>query len=63
MYDPHTTYWLIRENARRLAKENDRLRGAAALSSAHSRAALLARFLQHMADRIDPTGEARRPLG
>ena len=62
MYDPHTTYWLIRENARRLAHENDRLRDATAVSSAHSRTALLARFLQQMADRIDPTGEARRPL-
>lgn len=27
---------------------------------AHSRTGLLARFLQRMADRIDPTGEARR---
>jgi hypothetical protein len=27
---------------------------------AHSRSGLLARFLQRMADRIDPTGEARR---
>ena len=26
----------------------------------HSRTGLLARFLQRMADRIDPTGEARR---
>jgi hypothetical protein len=28
---------------------------------AHSHSGLLARFLQRMADRIDPTGEARRP--
>jgi len=27
---------------------------------AHSRSGLLARFLQRMADTIDPTGEARR---
>jgi hypothetical protein len=28
----------------------------------HSRGGLLARFLQRMADRIDPTGEARQDL-
>jgi hypothetical protein len=55
MYDPETTYWLIKENARRLAAENARLRGAAARSSRHSRTALLARFLHRLADRIDPT--------
>jgi hypothetical protein len=55
MHDPETTYWLIKENARRLAQENARRRGAAATSSRHSRTALLARFLHRMADRIDPT--------
>jgi len=54
MHDPETTYWLIKENARRLAQENSRLRGAAARNSRHSRSALLARFLRLMADRIDP---------
>ena len=54
MHDPETTYWLIKENSRRLAAENARLRGAAALSGRHSRAAMLARFLKRMADRIDP---------
>jgi len=29
---------------------------------AHSRSGLLARFLQRMADTIDPTGEARRSI-
>jgi len=29
---------------------------------AHSRSGLLARFLQRMADTIDPTGEARRAI-
>jgi hypothetical protein len=52
MHDPETTYWLIKENARRLAKENALLRGAATRSSQHSRAALLARFLHRIADRI-----------
>jgi hypothetical protein len=33
---------------------------ADALIYTHSRTGLLARFLQRMADRIDPTGEARR---
>lgn len=59
MHDPETAYWLIKENARRLARENARLRGAAALGAGHSRSALLARFLQRMADRIDPTGQGR----
>jgi len=50
MHDPETTYWLIKENARRLAEENVRLRGAATKRSRHSRTALLARFLRRMAD-------------
>lgn len=29
---------------------------------AHSRSGLLARFLQRMADRVDPTGEARQKM-
>lgn len=47
---------------RHLAEQQARMRDADALVYyAHSRTGLLARFLQRMADRIDPTGEARRP--
>ena len=50
------------EFARHLAEQRTRMQEADALVySAHSRTGLLARFLQRMADRIDPTGEARRP--
>jgi hypothetical protein len=55
MHDPETTYWLIKENARRLAEQNVRLRGAAVTRSRHSRNALMARFLRRMADAIDRT--------
>jgi hypothetical protein len=49
------------EFARHLEEQRSRMREADALIYfAHSRAGLLARFLQRMADRIDPTGEARR---
>ena len=48
--------------ARHLAEQRKRMLEADALIYyAHSRTGLLARFLQRMADRIDPTGEARRP--
>jgi len=47
--------------ARHLAEQQSRMRDADALVYyAHSRTGLLARFLQRMADRVDPTGEARR---
>jgi hypothetical protein len=48
--------------ARHIAEQRERMQEADALVYfAHSRTGLLARFLQRMADRIDPTGEARRP--
>lgn len=47
--------------ARNLAEQQSRMLEADALIYyAHSRTGLLARFLQRMADRIDPTGEAGR---
>jgi hypothetical protein len=50
------------EFARHLAEQRTRMQEADALVYyAHSHSGLLARFLQRMADRIDPTGEARRP--
>jgi hypothetical protein len=49
------------EFARNLAHQRAQMERAGALIYyAHSRTGLLARFLQRMADRIDPTGEARR---
>lgn len=49
------------EFARHLAEQQSAMTEARALITfAHSRTGLLARFLQAMADRIDPTGEARR---
>jgi len=49
------------DHARNLAELRARMREADALVYyAHSRTGLLARFLQRMADRIDPTGDARR---
>ena len=49
------------EFARNLAEQRAHMEEAGALIRyAHSRTGLLARFLQAMADRIDPTGEARR---
>ena len=51
------------EFARHLAEQQARMRQAdALLYYAHSRSGLLARFLQRMADQIDPTGEARKGL-
>jgi hypothetical protein len=47
--------------ARNLEDQRTRMREADAfIYYAHSRSGLLARFLQRMADGIDPTGEARR---
>jgi len=52
------------EFARNLAEHRARMEEAGALIYyAHSRTGLLARFLQRMADRVDPTGEARRTSG
>jgi hypothetical protein len=49
------------EFARNLNEQRARMREADAfIYYAHSRSGLLARFLQRMADKIDPTGEARR---
>ena len=49
------------EFARYLAEQRAQMETAGAfIHYAHSRTGLLARFLQNMADRIDPTGEARR---
>lgn len=51
------------EFARNLAEQQARMQHAEALIYyAHSRTGLLARFLQRMADRIDPTGESRKGL-
>jgi hypothetical protein len=53
--------YLPEEFARRVAEERGRLREADRIVRyAHSQSGLLARFLQRMADGIDPTGEARR---
>ncbi len=49
--------------ARHLAEQQARMQEArGVVYFAHSQSGLLARFLQRMADRIDPTGEARREL-
>jgi hypothetical protein len=49
------------EFARNLHEQRARMQEAdAVIYYAHSRTGLLARFLQRMADKIDPTGEARR---
>jgi hypothetical protein len=49
------------EFARNLQEQRLRMREAdAVIYYAHSRVGLLARFLQRMADSIDPTGDARR---
>ena len=46
---------------RHLDEQRKRMKEAkAVIYYAHSRTGVLARFLQGMADRIDPTGEARR---
>jgi hypothetical protein len=48
------------EFARNLYEQRARMQEAdGVIYYAHSRTGLLARFLQRMADRIDPTGEAR----
>jgi hypothetical protein len=51
------------EFARHLAEQRLRMEEAGTLIYyAHSRTGLLARFLQRMADGVDPTGEARRGM-
>ena len=53
---------LSEDFARNLKEQRARMQEADALVHyAHSRTGLLARFLQRMADQIDPTGDARRP--
>jgi hypothetical protein len=51
------------EFARHLEEQRALMQQAQSLIHyAHSRSGLLARFLQRMADRVDPTGEARRNM-
>ena len=53
--------YLPEQFARHLAEQRQRMQEAAGVVRyAHSRSGLLARFLQRLADGIDPTGEARR---
>jgi hypothetical protein len=50
-------------SARQVADQRRQMREAqVAAFRAHSRTGRLARFLQRMADRIDPTGEARKGI-
>jgi hypothetical protein len=47
--------------ARQLSERRAQMESARVLAYiAHSRRGLLARFLQRLADRVDPTGNARR---
>lgn len=56
------TNFLPEEFARHVAEQRQRMREADGVARyAHSRTGLLARFLQRMADGIDPTGEMRQP--
>jgi hypothetical protein len=49
--------------AQHLAEQQRRMQEARALVYyAHSRTGILARFLQRLADTIDPTGQARREM-
>jgi hypothetical protein len=51
------------EFSRHLAEQQRRMQEARSfVYYAHSRSGLLARFLQRMADRVDPTGEARKDM-
>lgn len=50
--------------ARHLAEQRARMQEARAIAYlAHSRRGLLTRYLRRLADRIDPTGAARRNKG
>ena len=49
--------------ARQLAERRAQMQSARAMIyMVHSRRGLLARFLERLADRVDPTGSARREL-
>ena len=49
--------------ARQLSERRAQMQSARAIAyMAHSRNGLLARFLQRLADRLDPSGTARREL-
>jgi hypothetical protein len=49
--------------ARQLAERRAQMESARVMAyMAHSRRGMLARFLQRLADRIDPTGSARQDL-
>ena len=49
------------DSARHIAEQRQRMREADhVVRYAHSKSGMLARFLQRLADGIDPTGEARR---
>jgi hypothetical protein len=49
--------------ARQLAERRAQMESARAIAyMVHSRRGLLARFLQSLADQLDPTGSARRDL-
>jgi hypothetical protein len=49
--------------ARQLAERRSQMESARVIAyMAHSRRGLLARFLRRLADRVDPTGSARRDL-
>lgn len=55
--------YMPEDYARHLAELRKLKEGAGVVRYGHSRTGLLARFLQRVADRIDPTGEARRQVG
>jgi len=49
--------------ARQLAERRAHMESARVIAyMAHSRRGMLARFLQRLADRVDPTGSARQDL-
>jgi hypothetical protein len=53
--------FLPEDSARHIAEQRPRMREADhVVRYAHSKSGMLARFLQRLADGIDPTGEARR---
>ncbi len=57
MHDPDSRY----QEVQRHLKE-ERRQAAAAVRYGHSRSGQLAGFLRMLADRIDPTGAARREM-
>jgi hypothetical protein len=57
IHDPDSRY---QEIQRRM--KDERLQAAAAVHYRHSRSGQLAGFLRTLADRIDPTGAARRDM-